>query len=49
VARGGQGAIAPGASGRERQKGGKNFFDGTSEGSDRGVARGQQLSYKWIS
>jgi hypothetical protein len=42
---GGGGQLPPGASGRGRQKRVvKNFFDdGTSEGGDRGVARGSDF------
>jgi hypothetical protein len=46
AARGGSGGqLPPGASGRGRQKRVvKNFFDdGTSEGGDRGVARGSDF------
>jgi hypothetical protein len=51
-ARGGQGGNcprAPAGGGRQKRVV-KNFFDGlTSEGGDRGVARGQQLSYSFIN
>jgi hypothetical protein len=51
AARGGQVDNCPQApAGGAPKEGGKKFFDdGTSEGGDRGVSRGLQLSYSWIS